>query len=157
MDTRTKIKTSREKCLDNICYSVTEDNKRRTQQVHRNVLYPIFLTLDMSHLERSPLNRAAPLNMYDMSVILDMSHFETSPLNLEAPLNTTRNERSKYDEEEKIKKVSFQRFRGLLYDRRHERRTALHVYDTGHVPLRNIAVELRGTLKHYKKRKKQIR
>ena len=54
-----------------------------------------------------------------MYTTLDMSHFATSLLNLEAPLNTTRNERSKYDEEEKIKKVSFQRFRGLLYDRRH--------------------------------------
>jgi hypothetical protein len=90
----------------------------------------------MSHLERSPLNRAAPLNMYDMSIILDMSHFATSPLNLEAPLNTTRNVKSKYDEEEKIKKVSFQRFRGLLYDTRHvlyeirERDVLLCMYTT---------------------------
>ena len=40
----------------------------------------ISVTLDTSHLERSPLNDDAPVNMPFMLVTLDTSHLEMSPL-----------------------------------------------------------------------------
>ena len=39
------------------------------------------VTLDTSHLEMSPPNDDAPINMRDMSVTLDTSHSEMSPTN----------------------------------------------------------------------------
>ena len=43
------------------------------------------VTFDTSHLERSPLNDEAELNMYCMLVTFDTSHLDRSPLNDEAP------------------------------------------------------------------------
>ena len=45
---------------------------------------PMLVTLDTSHLERSPLNDDAEANMLNMLVTLDTSHLETSPSNDEA-------------------------------------------------------------------------
>ena len=42
---------------------------------------PMLVTLDTSQLEMSPLNDDAKLNMPPMSVTLDTSHLEMSPLN----------------------------------------------------------------------------
>ena len=47
----------------------------------------MFVTLDTSHLEMSPLNDDARRNMRDMVVTLDTSHFEMSALNDVAPSN----------------------------------------------------------------------
>ena len=43
------------------------------------------LTLDTSHLEMSPLNNDAPMNIPNVVVTLDTSHLEMSPLKLLAP------------------------------------------------------------------------
>ena len=47
----------------------------------------IMVTLDTSHLERSPLNDDAEANMPIMLVTLDTSHLEMSALNDDAKLN----------------------------------------------------------------------
>ena len=45
------------------------------------------VTLDTSHFERSPLNKKAPENMFDIVVTRETSHLERSPLNDIAPEN----------------------------------------------------------------------
>lgn len=44
----------------------------------------IFIALETSHLDTSPLNNLAPKNMSCMSVTLDTSHLEMSPANATA-------------------------------------------------------------------------
>merc|ERR1719506_3327803 len=48
----------------------------------------MLVTLDTSHLEMSPLNLTAWLNMLTMLVTLDTSHLEISPLKLPSPEHT---------------------------------------------------------------------
>ena len=48
-------------------------------------MYIMLVTLDTSHLERSPLKDDVEWNMPRMVVTLDTSHLEMSPLNLSAP------------------------------------------------------------------------
>ena len=45
------------------------------------------VTLEVSHVEMSPLKSLAPLNMELMSVTLEVSHVEMSPLKSLAPWN----------------------------------------------------------------------
>ena len=48
---------------------------------------PMSVTLDTSHVDRSPLNDDAEWNIKLMSVTLDTSHLERSPLNDDAEWN----------------------------------------------------------------------
>ena len=47
----------------------------------------MFVTRETSHLDRSPLNEVAPLNIPSMLITRDTSHLEMSALNDVAPLN----------------------------------------------------------------------
>ena len=48
---------------------------------HRN-MRGMVVTLDTSHLEMSALNDVAPRNIPGMAITFETSHFETSPLNV---------------------------------------------------------------------------
>ena len=50
-------------------------------------MYAMFVTLDTSHLEMSPLNADAEANMAFMPATLDTTQLEMSPLNADADSN----------------------------------------------------------------------
>ena len=107
--------------------------------------------------------------LYPMSVTLDVSHFERSPLNTRASLNAIQKKqkgKKLYRQRKKVRRTILLIIRFIINTRyrwvrqggrEREGRTSSHLGDTGYIPLWEITVELTCTFKRYTKENKKIK